>query len=181
MASSSDAMRAAEGGLSPAALGLVLAAIGRVHWQAGHVAPHRAEGGGVVADGLSDTRRSHARPLRCKAAADAVVLATILAALAGKDLRAVCDQAVLVFGMACCLRRSELMALWVEGLERVLAGLQATMRRSKTDQEDQGAVMAVPEERRLRPAAALEAWLRALTVTKDQMFHRLTCDGARHR
>ncbi len=86
--------RRADGGLSPAALGLALAAIGWVHRQAGHVAPHRAEGGGVVADVLSGARRSHARPPWRKAAADGAVLAQVLAALAGEDLRAVRDRAM---------------------------------------------------------------------------------------
>ncbi len=171
--------RRAEGGLSPAALGLALAAIGWVHRQAGHVAPHRAEGGGVVADVLSGARRSHARPPRRKAAADGAVLAQVLAALTGEDLRAVRDRAVLVFGMACCLRRSELVALDVADLERVPEGLRVTVRRSKTDQEGRGAVVAVPEGRQLRPVAALEAWLRAAGVTEGPVFRRLTRDGTR--
>ncbi len=145
--------RRAEGGPSPAALGLALAAIGWVHRQAGHVPPHRTEGGGVIADVLSGARRSHARPPRRKAAADGAVLATALAALTGEDLRPKRDRAVLVFGMACGLHRS------------------------KTDQEGRGAVMAVPEGRQLRPVAELEAWLRAAGVTEGPVFRRLTRDG----
>ncbi len=170
--------RRAEGGLSPAALGLALAAIGWVHRQAGHQPPHRTEGGTVVADVLSGARRTHGRPPRRKAAADAVVLTQVLAALAGEDLRAVRDRAVLTFGMACCLRRSELVALDVADLERVPEGLRVTIRRSKTDQEGQGAVVAVPEGRQLRPVAALETWLRAAGITEGPVFRRLTRDGA---
>ncbi len=83
------------------------------------MAPHRAECDGVVADVLSGARRSHARSPRRKAAADGAVLATVLAALTGEDPRAVRDRAVLVFGMACCLRRSELVPLEVSDFERV--------------------------------------------------------------
>ncbi len=107
------------------------------------------------------------------------MLATVLAALTGEDLRAVRDRAVLVFGMACCLRRSELVALDVSDLERVPEGLRVTVRRSKTDQEGRGAVVAVPEGRQLRPVAALEAWLRAAGVTEGPVFRRLTRDGTR--
>ena len=105
----------AEDGLSLAALGVVLAAIGWVHRQAGYVPPHRAEGCGVVAD----AQRTHGQPPRRKADADADVLAAVLAAMPGEDLRTLRDRALLVFGMACCLRRSELVALHVEDLERV--------------------------------------------------------------
>ncbi len=133
----------------------------------------------MVADVLSGARRSYARPPRRKAAADGAVLAQVLAALTGEDLRAVRDRAVLVFGMACCLRRSELVALEVADLERVPEGLRVTVRRSKTDQEGRGAVVAVPEGRQLRPVAALEAWLRAAGVTEGPVFRRLSRDGAR--
>ncbi len=95
------------------------------------------------------------------------MLTQVLAALAGEDLRAVRDQAVLCFGMACCLLRSELVALDVQDLERVPEELRVTVRRSKTDQE----------ERRLRPVAALEAWLRAAGVAEEPVFRRFTRDG----
>ncbi len=128
----------------------------------------------MVADVLSGARRSHARPPRRKAAADATVLARVLAALTGEDLRAVRDRAVLTFGMACCLRRSELVVLTVADLERVPGGLRVTIRHFKTDQEGRGAVVAMPERRQLRPVAALEVWLQAAGVTEEPVFRRLS-------
>ncbi len=38
-------------------------------------------------------------------------------------------------------------------------GLRVTIRRSKTDQDGSGVVIAIPEGRRIRPAALLRAWL----------------------
>lgn len=46
----------AEGGHSPVALSVALAAIGWVHRQAGHVPAHRAKGRAVVADVLEESR-----------------------------------------------------------------------------------------------------------------------------
>ncbi len=83
------------------------------------MAPYRAECDGVVADVLSGARRGHACSHRRKAAADGAVLATVLAALTGEDLRAKRDRAGLVFGMAYCLGRSELVALEVSDFQRM--------------------------------------------------------------
>ena len=104
----------------------------------------------------------------------------MLAPLTADDLGAVRDQAALMLGMACCLRRSRLAALDVSNLERVPEYLRVTVHRSKTDQPGRGAVVAVPDGRQLRPVVALEAWLRAGLVNRGQMFQRLAGDGARH-
>ncbi len=103
----------------------------------------------------------------------------MLAALEDQDLRAVRGRAVLRFGTAYCLRRSELVALDVADLERVPERLRVTIRRSKTDQEGRGAVVAVPGGRSLRPVPALEAWLQAAGIAGGLVFRRLTRDGAR--
>ena len=57
----------------------------------------------------------------------------VLRAIAGEDLRAVRDRALLAFGLASCLRRSELVALRLDDLSREPEGLRVRVRRSKTD------------------------------------------------
>jgi integrase len=54
------------------------------------------------------------------------------------DLRGLRDRALLAFGFASALRRSELVALQVEDLTETAEGYRVTIRRSKTDQEGQG-------------------------------------------
>jgi site-specific recombinase XerD len=55
------------------------------------------------------------------------------------------DRALLLLGFAAALRRSELVALDVEDLHFDAArGLLVTVRRSKADQEQEGAEVAVP-------------------------------------
>ncbi|WP_052388607.1 site-specific integrase [Belnapia moabensis] len=85
----------------------------------------------------------------------------MLGAICGNRLRDHCDLALIVLGMAGALRRLELVALRLEDLERVPEGLRFTVRRSKIDQEAQGAVIAIPNGRRLLPLDLVEAWLAA--------------------
>ncbi len=159
--------------LAPSTVGRMLAAIGHRHRLAGLVAPHRAEGGAVVADVLAGIRRSHRRPPARKAAADSYVLHAVLRAIEGDALADVRDRALLSFGMAAALRRSELVALTVADLERGPDGLRVRVGRSKTDQEGRGAVIAVPNGRRLKPVEYLDAWLARAGVGDGLVFRSL--------
>ena len=125
--------------LAPSTIGRILAAIGHHHWLAGVVAPHKGEGGTVIADVLADVR----------------------------------DRALVSFGMASALRRSELVALTVAGLERTPDGLRVRVVRSKTDQEGRGTVIAVPDGRRLNPVAHLNAWLARAGTGEGPVFRSL--------
>lgn len=54
------------------------------------------------------------------------------------------DRLVVLLGFAAALRRSELASLDVEDIAWVPEGMEVTIRRSKTDQEGVGVVVAVP-------------------------------------
>jgi hypothetical protein len=71
--------------------------------------------------------------------------------------------------MASALRRSEFVALTVSDLTRTPCGMDVRVARSKTDREGRGAVVAVPEGRRLRPVAHLLAWLESAGITAGQL------------
>jgi len=106
------------------------------------------------------------------------VLRDILHCIPGDDLRSVRDRALLAFGMAGAFRHSELVALRFADLERVPEGLRVIIRRSKTDQDGAGAVIAIPEGRRLRPKALLEAWIARAGIADGFLFRRLTTSRA---
>ena len=114
----------AEAGRSVASLRLSCAAIGQAHRMAGHASPTAAPVG-LTADAVAAIRGS----LAVKAA---------LQPLAARDL-------AIVALMACAgLRRSEAAALDWDCLERCGDGSgRLTVRRSKTDQAGEGAVVAV--------------------------------------
>ena len=92
-----------------------------------------------------------------------------------KDLR---DKALLLVGFAGAFRRSELIGLNIEDLERVEQGYLIKLRRSKTDQEQIGRIIAIPKIRNsLCPVTAIDRWLQAATIDKGPIFQRLARNG----
>ena len=163
----------AEAGAAPLTVGRRLAAIGWMHRRAGLQPPQAREGAATILEVMAGIRRSHGiAPVR-KHASDADVLRDVLRAIAGDDLRSVRDRALLAFGMAGAFRRSELVALRLADLERVPEGLRVTIRHSKTDQEGAGATIAIPEGRRLRQKALLDAWIDQSRISDGFLFRRL--------
>jgi len=166
-------------GMSPSWVNLKMAAISWVHRRAGKLPPHKAEGGIAILDVLAGIRREHGKPPDRKQAACGDVVRDVLCAIAGEDLRCVRDRALLAFGLASCLRRSELVALRLDDLTRVPEGLRVRISRSKTDQEGKGAVIAVPEGRCLWPVARLDAWIERAGIADGFLFRRLSRSGDR--
>jgi hypothetical protein len=71
---------------------------------------------------------------------------------------------LLVLGFAGAFRRSELVALQVSDLAEVPYGYRVTIRRSKTDQTGEGAEIVIPRGLKIRPVAAVQAWLQAAGI-----------------
>jgi integrase len=163
----------AEAGRAPATITRRLAAIGWAHKLAGIKPPQHANGGGAIAEVMAGIRRSRAAPPAQKAAVDADMLRDMLRACAGEKLRAVRARAVLAIGFAGAFRRSELVALRVEDIRRDAEGVRVVIRRSKADQEGEGTTVAIPHGDRLRPVAALDAWLSAARVAEGFVFRRI--------
>jgi integrase len=86
-------------------------------------------------------------------------------------------SALRLLGFATACRRSELVALDVEDLEAVEAGLHVTIRRSKTDQEGAGATIAVVNGSVACPVTALRAWLDAAGITTGPLFRSIRKGG----
>jgi site-specific recombinase XerD len=82
------------------------------------------------------------------------------------------DRALLL-GFAGVFRRSELVALQVEDLEVLPQGLRVTIRRSKTDQEGAGRVIAVARGEVHCPVAAVQEWLQAADITTGPVLRRV--------
>lgn len=91
------------------------------------------------------------------------------------------DAAILAVGFSAALRRSELCALRVSDIEVIddKAGLRmlVKIRKSKTDQEGAGQVIAVPDGRRIRPVSRVLHWLRAAEVEDGHVFRTLRRGG----
>ena len=167
----------AERGLAPPSIARALAAIAYAHQRAGELPPQRSPGGMVINDTLAGIRRSRtSRPAR-KDPADADIVMQLLWSIQGDGLPALRDRALISLGMALAARRSELVALDVVDLDWRERGLRITIRRSKTDQEGQGAVVAVPEGRRLTPLAHLRRWMAVAGIVEGPIFRPIWRSG----
>ena len=140
----------ADRGRSPATIERRVAAIGHYHRAENLVAPTAQPDAGRLRETMAGVRNSHGGKTTRKRAADANILEAMLGAFPGDGLRALRARAVLAIGMAAALRRSELVALTVSDVELVAEGLRVIIGRSKTDQEQEGAEVAVLEGSRLR-------------------------------
>jgi site-specific recombinase XerD len=99
-------------------------------------------------------------------------------ALAAPDsLKGIRDRALLLLGFAGAFRRSELVALDVADLEETEEGLRVTIRRSKTDQEGQGQVIAIIRGGSTCPVKAVKTWLAASGIIEGPLFRPVAKGG----
>ena len=91
-----------------------------------------------------------------------------------QDIR---DRALLLFGLATALRRSNIVAVQIEDLRWVKEGVIVEIKRSKTDQEGEGAQVAVPmldeENANICPVRALRAWFNEARLVSGPLFRGL--------
>jgi integrase len=126
---------------------------------------------------LRGIARSQGRPKKKAKALSLSDLEAMVRHLASKaGLIAQRDNAVLQIAFFAALRRSELVGLTVANLAWETEGLVITLPRSKTDQEGQGLVKAIPfgDPDGLCPASALKRWLAAAGITEGVIFRRVT-------
>ena len=155
-----------------------LAAIGWRHRQDGQATPAMRDAHMLITDTLAGIRREQrARPSARKAAITAANLARMIAAAEGEGTRSIRDRAILALGFAAALRRSELAGLQLADLELVPEGVKLTIRHSKTDQEGEGQVIAVPSGKVLTPVARLNAWVVVRGGAAGPLFLQISPQG----
>ncbi|MFT4117479.1 site-specific integrase [Bradyrhizobium sp.] len=150
-----------------------VSAIRSAHEAAGLEPPTNAEGVKATMRGIRRTLRS--KPTRKKPTTAALlskVLETLPNTLAG--LR---DRAILLVGFGAALRRSELIALQLEEIDRRPAGILIRLASSKSDQEGKGTEIPVPNGKTLRPVEALDAWLAAAGIAAGAVFREVDRHG----
>lgn len=154
------------------------AAIAWKHGRDGLVAPQARDGRRVIGDTLAGIRREQrTRPSARKAAITAPQLSAMIDKAAGEGSRAIRDRAILALGLAAALRRSELVALQPDDVEFEARGLKLTLRHSKTDQDGEGQVIAVPAGKVLAPVARLQAWLAVRGSQPGTLFYQIDPQG----
>jgi integrase len=131
-----------------------------------------------VKEVLKGIRRKHGRAPKAKEPA------------LTEDIRAMVDRqpetpaglrnkALLLVGYASACRRSEVVAFDVEDLKFTREGITLAIRKSKTDQEAQGQMIAVQylQGSPYFPVLALRAWLTAAGIKSGPVFRRISKSG----
>ncbi|WP_338929165.1 tyrosine-type recombinase/integrase (plasmid) [Roseomonas mucosa] len=128
---------------------------------------------------LRGAKRLHGRPAR-QAVAIRLPEVRRLVATCGDDTAGKRDRALLLLGFAGALRRSEIAALDVTDVAHKPDGLRIRIRRSKTDQDAEGAEIGIPrgQHRATCPVHALEAWLAVLEHRVGPLFRAVHQTGA---
>ncbi len=164
----------AEAGMKPSTIGRRCAAIRYAHRLAGHEPPTNTE---MVKATLRGIRRRRGAAPRRMAPAVAEI-AKDMARAAPESIKGLRDRALLLLGFAGAFRRSELVALDVADIEETEEGLRVTIRRSKTDQEGHGVVVAVVRGGVCCPVRAVRAWLDAAGIAEGPIFRMMHKGGA---
>lgn len=155
--------------LSCATLSRRVVAISHAHTARGLPSPAHSE---MVKATLRGIRRKRGHRPRQVTALQKNDVVRVVKGLQG--MRGVRDKAMLLFGFAGAFRRSELVALDVEDIEFGEQGAMVRLRRSKTDQEGRGRVIAIPYVRgRNCPCCALQSWLAVAKIETGALFRRV--------
>ena len=136
---------------------------------AGHAVPTDDERVKATVRGI---RRALGTATREKAPATAARVIS-MALGTGNGLKALRDHALLL-GFAGAFRRPELVALNCKDIEECEGGLRITIRRGKTDQEGQGATIAIVRGSISCPVAAVQAWRSAAGIDTGPLFRCIT-------
>ncbi|MGJ5136853.1 site-specific integrase [Bradyrhizobium oligotrophicum] len=163
----------AKGGAKPSTIARRAAAIRYAHKLASLPAPTDAESVKATMRGI---RRTYSGPKAKKAPATAPRVKGMVA-VTREGISGLRDRALLLIGFAGAFRRSELVALDVSDIEEVSEGLRVTIGRSKTDQEAQGRVLAIPRGDVACPVKALLTWLHAAKIESGPLFRPVNKAG----
>ena len=163
------------GSHAPTTIRRRLAALGKMHrfndlpWNPAHR---------DIQGPLQGALRAIRRPVR-KATALSLSMLRQLLATCDQSARGRRDRALLLFGFAGALRRSELVSLNVEDVAVVSGGLRLRIRHAKTDQTGQGAEIGLPRGRHAEtcPVRAFEAWQAVARRNAGPLFRKISTGG----
>lgn len=163
--------------LNPRTLALRLTALSQWHIHQGFADPASTP---TVRKTLIGIERVHGKPKKKAKALPLEDLERIVTRLASIDtLKAKRDNALLQIGYFGGFRRSEMVALEIPHVAWEPEGIVITLPRSKTDQQGQGIVKAIPYgSGPCCPASALRAWMTAAGITSGPLFRPITKWGA---
>ncbi len=109
---------------------------------------------------------------------DLPALVKVCAFIDTTDARGLRDRALLLVGFAGFFRRSELVGLQAQHLERVPGGVVAHLPKSKTDQFGRGTTRAIKRgTTSLDPVNALDEWIAKAEIVSGPIFRSVDRHG----
>jgi integrase len=153
-----------------------LTSISVAHQAAGYETPTRHS---LVRETWRGIRRTFGTTSQGKAPLRSTDIRTLVATLDVSTAIGVRDRALLVVGFAGAFRRSELVALDVDDVTESSDGLVVRIRRSKTDQEGEGASIGLPfgSDPATCPVRTMRAWLDLAEIEAGPIFRQITRAG----
>jgi site-specific recombinase XerD len=163
----------AKNGTAPSTLNRRLSAIRLMHLGARVVSPHNAV---EIQEVMRGIRRLSNRGVIKKEAAVDEHIKRMVETVDVTTYQGCRDRALLLLGFAGAMRRSELVALDVAHLKLSDEGFVVTIAKSKTDQEGQGQVVAIPRvaESPYCPVQAVLEWMALAGIEQGALFRRVT-------
>ena len=160
----------ANDGLAVATLERRITAIHKAHVDQKQASPARSELVKQVMQGIRrtlGTKQRQVKPLT----RDELLAALETIERVHMPVRAARDTALLLIGFASAMRRSELVGMCVEHLTFSPAGLEIELPVSKTDQEQHGRTVFIPQAKGSHcPVLALMRWLKTAGIRTGHIF-----------
>jgi len=155
----------------PATITRWVAAITQAHAAIGCESPCRAS---LVSDTLRGIRRVQGAHQRRVAPAIKEELEVMVSNLP-TGLLGLRNRALLLFGFAGAMRRSELVHIKVEDLRFDTRGVRVNLGKTKTDQTGEHSEVAIPKGKGpLCPVKAIKTWLTAAQITRGPLFRAVS-------
>lgn len=160
--------------LNPRTLALRLTALSQWHQFQGFADPTAQPDVRLTLRGIARTYGCPKKKAKALPIEDLELIVQCLSAR--KDLIDIRNSALLQIGYFGAFRRSELADLAVDDIAWESGGIVITLPRSKTDQEGQGIIKAIPygDPNGCCPATALENWMTTAKITSGPVFRRVT-------
>ncbi|WP_419607348.1 site-specific integrase, partial [Thiolapillus sp.] len=150
------------------------AAIRLAHRMANLESPTNSE---LVKGAFAGIRRVHGTAPNAKEPAIAERIRAMVDPIDVDTLAGARDRALLLLGFSGAFRRSELVSIQVDDLERKEQGLIVSIRKSKTDQEGVGDTVPIIQADHYCPIRALDHWLKLSAIESGPIFRRVYKGG----
>ena len=158
-----------------------LSAISDYHLKMSEIPPTRQKDARALQAAMKGIKRTLGVAVEKKHPATDDLILQMLSKIPAVNLIDIRDRALISFGFASAMRRSELSDLTFNDLKFYDKGVVVRLRKSKGDQYGAGQSITVPTGRIIKPVRALIDWLEAAGIEEGPVFRPIVKGGKRCR